>query len=101
MLNAKESFLSEIEKSITLGAKRQFEMRNTDSNYTSMIWAIRAFLETGLIMFLIYLVSIKDINVGTALVLHSYKHEITSNLIEKVGALLEELKNFNLSSKRY
>ena len=100
MLNAKESFVNEIEKSITLGAKRQFEMRNTDSNYTSMIWAIRAFLETGLIMFLIYLVSIKDINVGTALVLHSYKHEITSNLIEKVGALLEEIKNFNLSSKR-
>lgn len=100
MLNAKESFINEIEKSITDGAKRQFEMRNTDSNYTSMIWGIKAFLETSLIMFLIYLVSINDINVGTALILHSYKHEITSNLIEKISALLDELKNFNLSSKR-
>ncbi len=100
MLNAKESFVNEIEKSITNGAKRQFEMRNTDANYTSLIWIIKAFLETGLIMSLIYLVSINDINIATALVLNSYKHEITNNLIEKVGSLLEEIKNFNLSSKR-
>lgn len=100
MLNAKESFISEIEKSITDGAKRQFEMRNTDSNFVSAIWAIKAILETILIMILIYLVSIENINIGTALVLHSYKHEITTNLIEKIGALLEEIKNFNLSSKR-
>lgn len=100
MLNAKESFINEIEKSITEGAKKQFEMRNTDSNYTALIGTIKAILETGLIMILIYLVSIENINVATALVLHSYKHEITNNLIEKVGALLEEIKNFNLSSKR-
>ena len=37
---------------------------------------------------------------GTALILHSYKHEITTNLIEKIGQLLEELKNFNISSNR-
>ena len=37
---------------------------------------------------------------GTALILHSYKHEITTNLIEKIGQLLEELKNFNISANR-
>ena len=100
MLNAKESFINEIEKSITDGAKRQFEMRNTDSNYTAAIWGVKVFLETILIMIIVYLVSIDNINIATALVLHSYKHEITNNLIEKISALLDELKNFNLSSKR-
>ena len=100
MLNAKESFIKEIEKSINDGAQRQFEMRNTDTGFLAIIQTVKAVLETILILILIYLVSIDNINIGTALILHSYKHEITSNLIEQIGRLLEELKNFNISANR-
>ena len=100
MLNAKESFVKEIEKSINEGAERQFDMRNTDTDFLAGIQTVKAILETILILILIYLVSINNINIGTALILHSYKHEITTNLIEKIGQLLEELKNFNISANR-
>ena len=100
MLNAKESFVKEIEKSINEGAERQFDMRNTDTDFLAVIQTVKAILETILILILIYLVSIHNINMGTALILHSYKHEITTNLIEKIGQLLEELKNFNISANR-
>ena len=100
MLNAKESFVKEIEKSINEGAERQFDMRNADTDFLAVIQTVKAILETILILILIYLVSIHNINMGTALILHSYKHEITTNLIEKIGQLLEELKNFNISANR-
>ena len=100
MLNAKESFVKEIEKSINDGVEKQFEMRNTDTNFLAGIGTVKSILETILVLVLIYLVSIKNISIGTALILHSYKHEITTNLIEKIGQLLEELKNFNISANR-
>ena len=92
--------LSYIEKSINEGVEKQFEMRNTDTDFLAGIQTVKAILETILILILIYLVSIDNINIGTALILHSYKHEITTNLIEKIGQLLEELKNFNISANR-
>ena len=49
---------------------------------------------------LIYLIKIDNINVATAVVLFSYRTNITTNLMEKVGNLLTEIKTFNLSSKR-
>lgn len=100
MLNARDSFLIEIEKSINEVTKRNFDMRNTDMNYNLVINISSAILESLLIVLLIYLISINNITIATAVILFSYKKNIMVNLMEKVGSLLSELKTFNLSCKR-
>ena len=100
MLNARDSFLIEIENSINEVTKRNFDMRNTDMNYNLVINISSAILESLLILVLIYLISINNITIATAVVLYSYKKNIMVNLMEKVGSLLSELKTFNLSCKR-
>lgn len=100
MLNANESFIKEIEKSINDVSNKNFDMRNTDIKYNLLIDISTSIFKALLILLLIYLVSNNIVNVATAVVLYSYKNNIMINLMEKIGALLEELKTFNLSCNR-
>ena len=61
MLNARDSFIKEIENSINEVSNRNFAMRNTDMAYDLIINSISAVFGTLLIILLIYLISIKNI----------------------------------------
>ena len=100
MLNASGSFIDEIERSINSVSDKTFDMRNTEMKYNLIISSVSALFEFILILILIYLIKINNINIATAVVLFSYRSNIMTNLMEKVGNLLTEVKSFNLSSKR-
>ena len=100
MLNCSSSFIDEIENSINAVSNKTFDMRNTEMKYNLIISSVTAIIEFILIIILIYLIKINNINVATAVVLFSYRSNVMTNLMEKVGNLLTEIKSFNLSSKR-
>ena len=100
MLNARDSFMKEIEKSITEVSNQTFESRNTEIHYTAVVECVRAFAVFLLVILLVYLVQIGMINVATAMVLFSYRTNIMSNLMQKIGDLLNEVKMFNVSANR-
>lgn len=100
MLNAKESFINEIEENIDDLTKSQFDMRNKEANYNFVISTTNATIQFILIVLLIYLLSNSYLTVASALVLYNYKSRVLNNLIEHTGNLLTEIKAFNLSSNR-
>lgn len=100
MLHASDSFMQQIEGSIDEVTKKNFDMRNAEMNFNTIISIITGFLQTFLIVLLIYLISLNNITIATAVVLYSYRTNIMLNLMEKIGALLNEIKTFNLSCKR-
>ena len=53
-----------------------------------------------LIVFLIFLISKNNLNIANAIILFSYRTRLLTNLMEKIGDLLTEVKSFNLASER-
>ena len=100
MLNARDSFMKEIDKSITEVSNQTFDSRNTEIHYTAVIECVRALAMFLLVILLVYLVQIGMINLATAVVLFSYRTNIMSNLMQKIGDLLSEVKMFNVSANR-
>lgn len=100
MLNAKDSFINEIEENIDALTQSQFDMRNADMNYNFWISTVSVIIQFSLVILLIFLLSNLSITVATALVLYNYKSRVLSNLIEYTGNLLTEIKGFNLSCNR-
>lgn len=100
MLGAAKAFLDKTEKSINCVSERTYDMRNAEMRWNFIIGAVTALLELALIFLLIFLVNAGNITAATAMVLFSYKSGIMTNLMQKIGNLLSEVKVFNLSSKR-
>jgi len=100
MLNAKESFVCEIERNIDDLTKSQFKMRNTEMNYNAIIDSIGSTIELLLIVLMVYLIDNGALTIALALVLHNYEHRVLGNLIFNLGELLLEVKSFNLSCNR-
>ena len=100
MLNAKDSFVDEIERNIDDLTKSQFEMRNTDMNYNAIIDSISSIIEFLIIVLMVYLIDNGVLTIALALVLHNYEHRVLGNLIFNLGELLMEIKSFNLSCNR-
>lgn len=100
MLNAKESFVGEIESNIDDLTKSLFNLRNTDMNYTSITNVISSLIEFSLICLLVYMLSNSYITVAVAIVLYNYRQRVLFNLMGAVDELLVEVKAFNLSSSR-
>ena len=100
MLNAKDSFIEEVEVNVDNLSTSQFRMRNVEANFEFVISVVNAIVQVLLISLLIYLMKSSSITVATALVLYNYKGRVLSNLITHVGNLLTELKSFNLSANR-
>lgn len=100
MLNARNSFMDEIERNINLLSLRQFEMRNVDMDFNCLINIVQVIAEFGLIILMILLIKSKLLTISSAIIIFSYRTRLLTNLMEKVGDLLTEIKNFNLSSNR-
>ena len=81
MLNAKESFVNEIENNVDHLTKSIFNMRNVEMNYDCKVLVLSSIIQFGLIGLLIFLISNSYITVASALVLYNYKSRILSNLM--------------------
>lgn len=100
MLNAKETFINNIEDNINDLSQKQFNMRNIDMDFNCIIGIIQSMFEFLIVIILIYLIEEKALLVTNAIVLFSYRSRLLMNLMEKTGDLLTEIKSFNISSNR-
>jgi ABC-type multidrug transport system fused ATPase/permease subunit len=100
MLFAKESFMKELDSNIKKQSELNFEMRNTDMGYSLVIDIIKDIFEFMTIIILIILIKNDILTVAVAFALFSYKSTVLTNLMSSVSSLLEECKNFNISSNR-
>ena len=100
MLNAKESFVSNLDDAINDHNKKYIEMRNVDIEYNVIIDSLIAIFKFLLIIISIYLIKYNMLSIPMALALYSYKDRLITNFMERVSQLIEETNNFNLSFER-
>ena len=100
MLYAKESFMKNLDERIIIQNEKNFEMRNIDMNYNLFIGYIKIILEFIVVLLLVYLIKNNTITVAIAIALYNYKNTVLTNFMDIVSELLEECKNFNISSDR-
>ena len=100
MLYAKDSFMSNLDERIIIQNEKTFEMRNIDMNYNLFIGYIKIILEFLTVLFLIVLIKNNNLTVAIALALYNYRNTVLTNFMDIVSELLEECKNFNISSER-
>ena len=100
MLNAKASFIDNLEENIDDMSLKMFKMRNVEMDFNCFIGILQSIFEFLLVIILIYLIKDEKILVANAIVLFSYRFRLLSNLMENTGNLLTEIKSFNISSNR-
>ena len=100
MLYAKESFMKNLDERIIIQNEKNFEMRNIDMNYNLFIGYIKMILEFASVLLLIALIRNNILTVAVAIALYNYRNTVLTNFMDIVSELLEECKNFNISSDR-
>ena len=100
MLYAKESFMKNLDERIIIQNEKNFEMRNIDINYNLFIGYIKIILEFIVVLLLILLIKNNILTVAIAIAIYNYRNIVLTNFMEIVSELLEECKNFNISSDR-
>ena len=100
MLYAKESFMENLDDKIIVQNEKNFEMRNIDMNYNLFIGYAKSIFEFVAIILLIILIKNNILTVAVAIALYNYRTTVLTNFMDIVSELLEECKNFNISSER-
>ena len=100
MLYAKESFMKNLDEKIVIQNEKNFEMRNIDMNYNLFIGYIKMVLEFVAVLLLVLLIKNNILTVAIAIALYNYRNTVLTNFMDIVSELLEECKNFNISSDR-
>ena len=100
MLYAKESFMKNLDERIIIQNEKNFEMRNIDMNYNLFIGYIKMILEFASVLLLVALIRNNILTVAVAIALYNYRNTVLTNFMDIVSELLEECKNFNISSDR-
>ena len=100
MLNAKKSFLSNLNYNIKLQNDYHIDVRNVDIKYNCIIGLINTFFEFVLILLLVHLISNGKVTVALALALYSYRQQIMKNMMDNISRLFEELVDFNVACDR-
>lgn len=100
MLYAKESFMKNLDEKIINQNEKNFEMRNIDMKYNLLIGYIKSIFEFITVLLLIYLITNNVFAVAVGIALYNYKNIVLTNFMDIVSELLEECKNFNISSER-
>lgn len=100
MLYAKESFMKNLDEKIVIQNEKNFEMRNIDMNYNLFIGYIKMILEFVAVLLLVLLIRNNILTVAIAIALYNYRNSVLTNFMDIVSELLEECKNFNISSDR-
>ena len=99
LLHAEDSFTNELHRQVEDVNLCRYEMDAVNRKYNLLRGSFRDFFDTGLIFLLVYLIVKGDLMIANALVIHNYAGRIP-NIIWSVGILLDNIKDFNLSSVR-
>lgn len=99
MLNAEDNFVNELHSKVTQLNIKKYEMGKINRNYIFLRGSVNDLSDLGMIILLVFLIVNGDLMIANALVIHNYMYRVTS-LIYYFGALLDGVKDFNLSSSR-
>ena len=100
MLDAKDSFLKELNKNIKLKNEKYLEMRNVDISYNFIIEILVGIFEFFLLIIFMYLVNEGRLTVAMAIALYSYRQRTMYTIMSSISMLSEEVNSFNLSCER-
>lgn len=100
MLDAKDSFMKNLDGKINLQNDRFFEKRNVDMNYNLFIGIVKNILELITVILLVLLINNNVITLAIGLALYNYRTSVLTNFMGIVSDLLEECKDFNISCDR-
>ena len=100
ILSAKKSFMNRLSTEITKQNDLQHVKRNLEVLYDIGIHFLTSILTLGLVILLIFLIQNEQLSVSLAVALFTYKTNIMTNFMENVSLLLNEVKDFNISSGR-
>ena len=100
MLGAKDSFMDKLDEVIISQNEKEFEMRNIDIRYNFVITIVKLMFEVAAVLFLVMLIQNNVLSVAIALALFNYRTQVLTSFMENVSQILEECKNFNISSER-
>lgn len=99
-LNAKESFMKNLDKRISEQNERVFEARNIDSGFYLLISCIKSVFEFGAIVIMLFMIRNNLLSVAVAIAIYNYRNAVLTSFTEMVSELLEKCKLFNIATDR-
>ena len=99
MLNAEESFTSEMHSQIIDLNQERYKMSNTERKFHLLRGFVRDLIDLLLIVLLVYLIMKNELTIAAALIIHNYSTKLPS-IINFIGMFLDRMKDFNLSANR-
>ncbi len=99
MLNTENSFMDELHNRVVDFNHTRYNMQNIDNKYSLFRGFTADLTDLFLICFLVVLIKNKALDVALALVIHNYASRLPS-IVNYIGMLLDQIKDFNLSSAR-
>ena len=99
-LNAKESFMTNLDYHIAEQNERVFESRNIDANYYMVISWIKSIITLGAIVLMVWFINKNTMTVALAIAIYNYRNMVLDNFMEMISQLMEQCKLFNISADR-
>lgn len=100
MLSAKKTFLNKLFAEIKEKNIKDYDKRFVDILYLLVVRILSDVFVFGLVLLLICLIKNNILSVSVAVALFTYKTNIMSNFMDNISLLLDETKNFNVSTDR-
>lgn len=100
MLSAKKIFLDKLFTEIKEKNVKDYDKRFVDILYLLVVRILSDVFVFGLVLLLICLIKNNILSVSVAVALFTYKTNIMSNFMDNISLLLDETKNFNVSTDR-
>lgn len=100
MLSAKKTFLKKLFIEIKDKNIKDYDKRFVDIWYLLIIRILSEIFVFALVILLIYLIKNNGLTVSLAVALFTYKTNIMTNFMDNISLLLDEVKNFNVSTNR-
>lgn len=99
MLNAEKSFIKELDNKVKNANDFRYQMVITNRRFILLRGSARDLTDVGLILVIVLLMTYNRLEVASAIILYNYARQLP-HLAFDLGALLECIKKFNLSSTR-
>ena len=100
MLSAKKTFLDKLCIEIKEKNAKDYDKKFVNILYLLIVRILSDIFVFGLVVLLIYLIKKNILSVSLAVALFTYKTNIMTNLMDNIALLLDEVKNFNVSTSR-
>lgn len=99
VLNAKDSFMKNMNEKISEVNQERYNMSKTTRKYSLLTGSVRDILDFLLILISIYMISHDYISIANFVIIYMYRGHVF-NLLSFASVMMEAFKDFNLSATR-